>query len=214
MLKPLMDDEVDQLTNSDSIDESFIILQHHMTFFNYEPLKHIIDGGETGSDDLRQKMEDYVTKFKLYCKHRLFRISAADIGMCPTDARGNEREKFALLVLRDDQISTLTHDELEKLKDNIATMLGLTSSTLHIDGFDQGSLILVLSVPKFVYRRLFPLSQVLASDLKKNGYVLFTVPDTCTETTDTQAESHGKPSHTYVTKHYIMYMLLSVIDKT
>ena len=188
MLNPLMDDEKSKLSTSNTIDESFIILQGHMSFFNYEPLEHIIKGRQTGSEDDRRRMEDYSKKFELYCRQRLFRVPAADVGMCSTDSRGYERKAFVILVLEDNPINDLTHNDLIKEKRRIGTILDLESATLFLHKFDVGSLILVFSVPGFVYRELFPLSQQLASALRRNGYVLFTVPDT--QTSDTQVESN------------------------
>ena len=175
--KPLMSEEVAELKNSKTIDKSLLILQLHMSFFNFELLKHIIEGRQTGSDEDRKQMEDYCIKFELYCRRRLVEVPPGAIGQSSTNLRGCKRQAFVILTLKDHPISKLSLDDVSKVKRNIATLLGLKSSTLYLHKIDEGSLILVFSVPEFVAQELFPLSPSLTASLKKNGYSLFAISD-------------------------------------
>ena len=178
MQQPLMHDEEKKLKDSNSIDGSFIVLQPHMSFFNYEPLEHIIKGIQTGSDEDRRRMEDYSKKFEQYCKRRLFEVYPTAIGQSITDSKGNVRKTFVVVTFREEPLYKLISlNDAKKMTKKIASLLGLKSSTLFLHRVDEGSLMLVFSVPAFVAKDIFPLKPAVAATLKSNGYTLFSVPD-------------------------------------
>jgi hypothetical protein len=170
--KPLMSEKITELKNSKTIDGSFLILQPHMSFFNYELLNHIIKGRITGSEEDRRKMREYLDKFKQYCKRKIVEVPG-DIGQSSTT---ESRRKF--LIYEHHPLDKLSLKDIEIAKMKIATLLGLKSSTLFLHKIDKGSLILVFSVPEFVARQLFPLSPKQRAALKESGYYLFAICDT------------------------------------
>lgn len=171
--KPLMSEEEAELKNSKTIAESFLILQPHMSFINFELLKHITEGKQTGSDEDREKMRVYYEEFKQYCEHKLVEIPRHAIGQSSTDLSTCKRHAFVILAHKDHPLCELSLEDVRIAKRDIATLLGLESSTLYLHKLDEGSLMLVFSVPEFVAQELFPLSPTLRTTLKENGYFLF-----------------------------------------
>ena len=176
--KPLMSEEITRLENSKSIEESFFILQPHMSFFNFELLQHIIEGRQTGSEEVHQQLDEYSKKFELYCKRKIVEVPPGAIGQSSTNLRGCKRKAFVILSWKGECLAEVSVDDAKKATRKIATLLGLKSSTLYLHKIDQGCLIFVFSVPEFVAQKLFPLSPSLTASLKKNGYSLFAISDT------------------------------------
>ena len=56
--KPLLSEDEKELRNSKTIDGTFLVLRPHMSFFNFELLKHIADCKELCSADDREHMAD------------------------------------------------------------------------------------------------------------------------------------------------------------
>ena len=171
--KPLMSEEKDQLKTSRSIVESFIILEPYMSFFNFQLLEHIIKGRQTGSDEDREKMDAYRKKFELYCRHRIFEVAPEAVGKSTIDLKGRRRVAFAIVTSKDDPLPDSDLGHVVKVRNRIATILGLDPSTLFLHRIDISSLILTFSVPNFVAKELFPIKPSLVSALKKDGYTLF-----------------------------------------
>ena len=59
---------------------------------------------------------------------------------------------------------------VKKAKHKIASILKLKSSTLHLHKIDEGSIILVLSIPEFVANEIFPLESATKAKLKREGF--------------------------------------------
>ena len=188
--KPLLSEEVVILKNSETIDDSFLILQPHMSFFNYELLEHIIKGRRTGSDEDRRQMEEYRKKLKLYCRRRVFEVPPGAVGQSSTDLEGSRRVPFAVLTKKDEPEPNLTLDDIKVVERKIANILGLKSSTLYLHRIDKGCLILVFSVPEFVARELFPLDPSLVVAIKEEGFLLLTASDS--EAVDSQVQNVEK----------------------
>ena len=181
-LKPLMSDKVEELKNSRTIEESFLILQPHMSFFNFKLLKHIIEGKQTGSDEDRQQLEEYCKKFELYCRRRIVEVPPGTIGQSSTNLVECKRRAF-VITSDEKSLAELSLDDARKVKREIANILGLQSSTLYLHRIEEGSLIFVFSIPEFVAQELLPLNPSLKDALKKNGFYLFAV---CATNQDTK----------------------------
>ena len=172
-LKPLMSDEAERLMNSRTIEESLLVLQPHMSFFNFDILKHIINGRQTGSDEDRQQFKEYCDQFERYCRHRIVEIPSGAIDQSSTDLKECKRKAFVVHASAEKPLAELSLGDAEKVKRRIANLLGLRSSTLYLHRIEEGSLILVFSIPNFVAQKLFPLSPSLTNTLMKNGCLLF-----------------------------------------
>ena len=170
--KPLLSEDEKELKSSRSIDEAFIILRHHMSFFNFELLKHITDSRKLCTDEDRQRMEKYCQNFGRFCKRKVFEVSPAAVGLSMSKQSKRKRKTFAVLMTKHETEPNLVfvNEAIEK----IAFLLKLKPSTLHLHRIDKGSLILVFSVPNFVAKRLFPLAQSIKSKLRVEGFLVLT----------------------------------------
>ena len=170
--KPILSEEEEKLKSSKTIDEAFILLRHHMSFFNYELLQFIIKSDDLCSDDDRERMKKYCCKFDTFCKRKVFEVSPDAIGQSMSSLKRRGRRAFAVLTTKQETEPNLVYVNTAKRK--IASLLNLKPSTLHLHRIDKGCLLLLFSVFEFVAQELFPLDQVVVEKLKAEGFLLFT----------------------------------------
>ena len=176
ILKPLLSEDERRLMNSSSIDEAFLVLRPHMSFFNFELLKHIIDCNGLCSDSDREHMDEYVSKFDIFCKRKVFEISPGAVGQTTSTLKKHKRKAFAVLMTKHEAEPNLVFVNAAKQK--IANLLKLKPSTLHLHRIDEGSILLVFSVPTFVAKKLFPLKPSTVAKLKDEGFLVLAPPAT------------------------------------
>ena len=162
--KPLLHEHRSELNSMTGI---FNVLRQHSSFFNFEILGYIIE--RLGTDEDRHNLENYRQELDKFCKHKVFQVSPS-IGQT-LDAK-HKRTTFVVLITKD-IVSTLA--DVRVAKRRIATLLGLKSSTLHLHTVDDGSIILLFSVPNFVANELFPLSEETQSSLKAEGFLILSL---------------------------------------
>lgn len=165
---PLLDDDRIELQQAMSIDNAFIILGKHMSFFNYEVLGHIIR--HLGSDCDKKNLEKFCSQFKTFCERKLFEVSPSVFD--PSGPERKDRQYFVVLGTND--LFETLHD-VKAAQRKVATLLGLRVSTIQLKRIDIGSVILVFSIPKFVSNDLFPLKPSKCEKMKSNGYT-FIIP--------------------------------------
>ena len=165
--KPLLEEDEIELKCSNSVDEAFIILRRHMSFFNFELLQHIINCEELCTND-RQRIEKYCDKFDTFCRRKVFEVPPDVYGQPRSDCK---RKSFVVLMTKHESEPNLVCVRAAKQK--IATILKLKSSMLHLHRIDEGSLLLVFSIPEFVAQHLFPLDNLLKATFKAQGCTIF-----------------------------------------
>ena len=133
MPKPLLGAEIERLQLSETVHKVFMILQPHMSFFNYGLLKHITDCKELCTDDDRERMKEYCTKFDEFCRRKIFEVPPGAVGKSTATTRKSERKAFAVLVTK--------LEEGTETKHKIASTLKLKSSTLHLHRIDKAMVI-------------------------------------------------------------------------
>ena len=175
MQKPLLSEDQDRLQQAETISDVFIILQPHMSFFNNELLKHITDSKELCTDEDREQMKVYCTKFNDFCRRKVFEVPSGAFGHTKTTARMSKRKAFAVLITKQEGERNLVF--VNEAMHKIASILKLKFSTLHLHRIDEGSIMLVFSVPNFVAREIFPLKPLTFAKLKSHGFHL-AVPST------------------------------------
>ena len=176
ILKPILSEDEQKLMNSSSIDEAFLILRPHMSFFNFELLKHITDCKELCSDSDRERMDGYVSEFDTFCKRKVFEVSPGAVGQTTPKLKKRKRRAFVVLMTKHEAEPNLVFVNAAKQK--LANLLKLKPSTLHLHRIDEGSIILVFSVPNFVAKKLFPLKPSTVARLKDEGFLVLAPPAT------------------------------------
>ena len=170
--KPLLSEEEKELKSCKTVDEVFIVLRPHMSFFNFELLKHITDCRKLCSDHDRERMDEYIGKFNAFCKHKVFEVPPRATGQPTSKLSKHKRKAFAMLMTKHEAEPNLVFVNAAKQK--IAKLLKLKPSTLHLHRIDEGSLIFVFSVPNFVARKLLPLKPSIVAKLKNEGFLILT----------------------------------------
>ena len=174
--RPLLSEDEKELRSSKTIYGAFIVLRPHMSFFNFELLKHITDCRELCSKSDRECMEEYVGKFSAFCKRKVFQVPPGAVGQPTPGLKKHKRKTFAVLMTKHEAEPNLIFVDAAKRK--IAQLLKLKPSTLHLHRIDKGSLIFVFSVPNFVARKLFPLKPSVLIKLKEEGFLISMPPAT------------------------------------
>ena len=174
--KPLLSEDEKELRSSKTIDEAFLVLRPHMSFFNFELLKHITDSTELCSDSDRERMGEYISKFDTFCKRKVFEVPPGAVGQPAAELKKRKRKTFAVFMTKHEAEPNLIFVNFAKSK--IANLLKLKPSTLHLHKIDEGSLIFIFSVPNFVARKLFPLKRSVMIMLKEEGFLISIPPVT------------------------------------
>ena len=158
-----------QLSSVQSVDEAFTILAESMSFFNHKLLAIIIK--QLGDECDKQRLVKYSEEFDLYCKRKIFEVD-------PDTWEGSERLPEALegrqlfaVVVSGSMIETLGDTEL--VLETLADVLDIQPAALHIHRIDEGSVILVFSVPSCIADEIFPLPQEKITLLKAKGIMIF-----------------------------------------
>ena len=171
---PLLKEDQTKLKETTSISGAFNILRDHMSFFNYELLGYIIR--HLGDENDYQKFEVFCSKFKDYCKRKVFEVPTGPAVLHPSGSERSSRKKFVVLATPD-LINTLA--DVKAAQRKIASLLGLRASTVQLERIDIGCVILVFSIPGTL-NNLFPLKASTCAELKADGYTLI-VPNKPTD---------------------------------
>ena len=140
---PVLEDDKRKLKEAKSIDAVFTILRDHWSFFDYEILSHIIR--HLGTDDDKENLRKYDQDFKKFCERKVTEVSPSDF-----DQRGHKRKrrKYFVVLVTNDIIQNLKDVKAAEIK--VASLLGLSASSLRLECIDIGSIILVFSIPTFL----------------------------------------------------------------
>jgi hypothetical protein len=160
----------DQLIGSTSVDRVFTHLAPEMSFFNHEILAKIIN--VLGDKDDKDHLADYTKEFKEFCKRKIFEVEP---GHCTCGQRLSKlkRRKLFAVVLPTGEKTLRNLGDAVNIKETLSEVLGVPLATLHLHRIDQGSVILVFSVPDSIAEELFPLPKEKFALLREKGMVLF-----------------------------------------
>ena len=164
----------DKLIESTSVDRVFTDLAPEMSFFNHEILKNIID--VLGDKDDKDRLAEYSKQFKEFCKRKVFEVEP---GPCTCGQRLSQlkgRKLFAVVLPTGEEMLHNLEDAVS-IKETLADDLDIPLATLHLHRIDQGSIILVFSVPDSIAEKLFPLSKEKFASLRVKGMLLFVPQD-------------------------------------
>ena len=164
----------DKLIESTSIDRVFTHLAPEMSFFNHETLAKIIN--VLGDQDDKDRLANYSKDFKEFCKRKVFEVEP---GRCTCGQRLSKlkQRKLFAVVLPTDKETLQNLGDAVRIKKTLADDLGVPPATLHLHRIDQGSVILVFSVPDSIAEKLFPLSKEKLALLRVQGMVIFMPQD-------------------------------------
>ena len=160
----------EKLRQATSIDMAFYILGEHWSFFNYEILAFVIK--RLGDENDKKNLETYLEHFDNYCKHKIFEVPP---GTCGHERYYDSHSKgdSQLFVVVAVESMLVNIGDVKRAQHRLATLLGIDSAQLRVHRIDKGSVILVVSVPEFVAKELFPLAKDKVTKLKAEGFDIF-----------------------------------------
>ena len=164
--EPLLTDHEKELYKAKSKDEVMTILRKNISFFNFELLKYIIEN----LDLPVERLKEYEDEFATFCNRRVFEVPH---GVFTKTSPKKKDKRYYFVVITDTFNMSSKVKKIKKVERKIAKILKLNSSTLQLYQIDEGSIILVYSIPMFVAKHLFPLNLVMLSGLKAEGLTIF-----------------------------------------
>lgn len=165
--KPLLQEER-ELIHATTIDEAFIILGRSMSFFNYEILDQIISS--CGTDEDKERLKAYEKALECFCERKTFEVSPNVFQNSQTGRKG--RKAFLVMITKNIEFSL---NDVKAQKDKLATILGLRSSTLQIHRIDEGSIVILFSIPESIARHIFPLPSSKVAELETEDFHMINV---------------------------------------
>ena len=152
-----LNDDGKKIQNASSIPDIFVVMSPYWSFFNYQPLEHIIEYKGTPED--KDNLQMYLDDLKKFCQRRTFEV--------PPHVYGNEsnKENWAKFTLKlDDEIRKL--DDVRKVQRRITKILGL--QYLYLCDVTEGCVEVVFLIPQLVAQKVFPLSDAQQNALSAN----------------------------------------------
>ena len=167
--KPLLKTFSQELQDAGSIEKVLYIIRDYVSFFNFNVIKHIVDG--LGTDQDRFELQKYEDEFDQYSKRRIYD--------CPPFYGSVSSAGHTDLVLKLDSVyEEFTVKELRKFQYRLSRILCVSSqSVLRLCRADEGCLQLIFQVPSFVQQEIFPLSSQQEEALAAEGVISLTCRD-------------------------------------
>ena len=155
-----------ELASASSVEEVFVILSSHCSFFNYQLLEDIVK--EPGNEEEEQLLSEYKNDIlKPYLQRSIFEVPFDSIA---TSASKSSTYHPCLKLFERIDLSAY---EILIIKQDLAELLHLPS--LELACFDDGSIHLVFSIPKEVYDKCpdtSPLHEYIAQDGSSSSHVI------------------------------------------
>ena len=155
-----------ELASASSVEEVFVILSSHCSFFNYQLLEDIVK--EPGNEKEEQLLSEYKNDIlKPYLQRSIFEVPFDSIA---TSASKSSTYRPCLKLFEKIHLSAY---EILIIKQDLAELLHLPS--LELACFDDGSIHLVFSIPKEVYDKCLdtsPLHEYIAQDGSSSSHVI------------------------------------------
>ena len=147
------------------IEDAFIILRKHMSFFNHEILGRIVE--HLGDKVDKKRYETFCSDLKEFCERKIVKVS-------PTAYSNGQTKRNRILFGLQAIIDTLA--EVMKVKKIIAKLFGLYSSQVQVERVDISCVIIVFSISLELSQGVFPLKPATHEELKSCGYTLLEPP--------------------------------------
>ena len=169
---PLLKEEGGALTKAQSVRDTFHALRPHMSFFNYEILKYLIE--RKGSEADKIALAVYLEKFTEFCKRHVFEVPFTTYSNGHQIEAHNKKQKLHIKVTEhfkaafliksttDDLPSTtdksqarnicsskleINLEDAKNIQRKFASILDLNPSSLFLDTISEGSIILTFLLP-------------------------------------------------------------------
>ena len=176
--KPLLEKQKEKFEGEQNINRIFNIVRPHMTFFNHEILKFVIE--KIGSPDDKHNLQTFLDEFNDFCRRSVFELPSNTLGHSEENAA--DRQKFHVKITNEFRVAFLlqsqeydqqassspTSSDLEErericapeldisledakhIQKKLATVLKLTPSSIYLDSANLGCVILTFLLPSHI----------------------------------------------------------------
>lgn len=147
-------------------------MKKHLSFFNIELLDSIIS--DLGTVDDKTRLKEYKCQLHMFCKRHVFEIPHGSLGGEPN---GDEWTTLSISILLSEKAfnNIASLNDIESSKVEIATILGILPSKLHLYKIEKGCIILHFTVQTSVVRTIFPLRLGQLAQLRSQGFLINTI---------------------------------------
>lgn len=143
--------DVDEIKKSVTLPQVFLSLHPFKSFFNYKIIESIVD--EFGSDEDRQLMKEYVSKFEEFSQRNIFEVPQHvfhDSDLSPDDR---------VFVAKFTPEVHATLKDVVAARTKIADILDIEVFALQLCSVTEGCVCLRFSISANMAEKVFPLSQ-------------------------------------------------------
>ena len=142
----------DQIESTDTISTIFDTIRrgNYWSFFNYELLKTIIKC--FGGPQLRAELDEYISKFKVYCKRRVSEVPRDSLTGGHT-----HKQSGSIFKVKLDDIFDITLEKIKEIQDRL--YLTLNKEPLLLANVEEGCIELT-----FRFFRMFPSTEAEKAD--------------------------------------------------
>ena len=141
------------------IDDIMKIIRSNSSFFDYQLIKEMIE--LSGTDNDKQNLESYQTKFKAYAERRVYE--------CPATISKSNPSDTELHVKLDSKYDKCTLTELQELQGRLYMILNRKVYTIRLLSIENGCFKLTYAIPRYIAKNTFPLSKEQESKLADLG---------------------------------------------
>ena len=139
----LFQNERQQLKAASDVTEVFNIIEPYFSFYNYDIIETIIHVNGTLID--RQNLQTYIRGFSEYCTE----VPCIELNQQERESNG-QRGRTKICFKLDYDEKRLMAGDVKRIQHNIARLLGIKPSVLHLLRTTKGCLTLEFLVPSFV----------------------------------------------------------------
>ena len=166
-VQPLLNEHRKEIKRAESIAKIFHILSAYWNYLSYEILEYIIELYGTSGD--HERLKSYNAELQNFCKQRIFELPLSESCSSTGISLSLGQEEFTVkLNVRED----ITIEELQRIKGRIAKILHVKQAAFIIKRVNPGCVQITFLIPKFVARKVFPLSFEQISALTKDVSVI------------------------------------------
>ena len=162
----LLDEHREEIRSAKSVSEIFNILCAYWNYLDYKLLVYVIEECGTHDDSVVKRLQSYNEALQRFCKRRIFELPL------PENGNGAENKKQEKLYIKLNIPEDTLVEQMFPIRIKVAEILQLNPATLQICSVDKGCVQLIFLIPKFVARKIFPLSDEQTSALSKDVSVM------------------------------------------
>ena len=148
------------IQQAESVSKMFMVLQSHISFFNYEIMEHLVK--HHGSPNDHSMLEEYVTVFNAFCQRSVFEVP-------PNVYSSKSRTDCKVFAVKCTESVASTLEGVRGVRGKIAEILGLRASSLQLCSVVKGCMELRFILSTAIANRILPVSPAKQLALKEIG---------------------------------------------